>query len=142
MKQSIYAEEYVGRQMFVLPPQKRVGIDIALVSRLLEPIVTHFLIVVHALAHEMHLAQHVLRILVSVLRRTAKPPGGCCVALGYMIAFVVLLSQTVGGVVISILRGDLQPVHSTFRIMYVDIIREVQLSQRMLCIHVVLLCRL
>ena len=66
MKQSIYAEEYIGRQMFILPPQKRIGIDIALVSRLPEPIISQLLIVVHALAHEMHLAQHVLGVLVSV----------------------------------------------------------------------------
>lgn len=58
----------------------------------------HRFVVLHALVHEVQLAQHILCILISVLRRAVKPFCCCGEILRYIFPSVVLLTQTVGSI--------------------------------------------
>ena len=102
----------------------------------------HRFVVLHALAHEVQLAQHILCILISVLRRAVKPFCCCGEILRYIFPSVVLLTQTVGSIAVSTLCSGFQPAHPLLRVTHLYIIGEQQFSEGVLRIAVSLLCRL
>lgn len=118
------AQEHIGRSAAVLLLEERVGVGITLRCGLAQPVDAHTFVVLHPLTHEIQLAQHILRVLVAVLRRSVKPFCRCGEAPLHIFPSVVFLAQTVGGVVVSVLRGGFQPAHTLLRISHLHIIGE------------------
>ena len=139
VEQSGDAQKHIGRQIAVLPVQQCIGVGVTLVRSFCQPVDTPVSIVLHTLSHKIHFTEHVLGVLASVLCGSFKPLRRRSVASRYVVAFVILLAQTVGGVVIAVLRGDLQPAHSRLRITHFNIIGELELAERVLRIHMSLL---
>ena len=88
---------------------EKLCIGVPLHCRSLEPAIGNLLILFHPLPHQVQLAQQILCPGVLCLCRLMKIFRRCICVFEYMISLEILLSQSVGSIVVPVLRGCVQP---------------------------------
>ena len=105
--------------------QKVLCILIALLGGSGQPVDCSFLVIGSFRSGKVQLAQHILGVGISSLRRLGKPLHRSCGILLDVLAFETLLGQPVHGVVAAVDRSGVEPVHPLPGIPHFQIIREV-----------------
>ena len=117
------------------------GVDVPLADTLIQPVDSLFFVLRDIFTGEVQFTQHILRIRISTLCRLRKPLHSFLYILFNYPAPQILLTQAVGGVVAAVTRGTLQPFYAELWVTDFDIVREVQLAQRILRYWDIFFCR-
>lgn len=115
------------------PVHKELGIGVALLRYSMEPLVGGVCILLYTLARQVQLAQQILRPRIFTFCRLMEV--FCCLScvFVYMLAAEILLTQDIGGVVVSVFGGYFHPSDAFARIMHIRIVREKQSAKGILC---------
>ena len=124
------------------PIHKELRIGMALLCCSLEPLVGGVCILLYTLTLQVQLAQQILRPRIFTFCRLMEV--FCCLScvFVYMLAAEILLTQDIGGVVVSVFGGRFHPADTLARITHIRIVREKQSAQGILRGVDFVLCRL